>query len=274
MAVVLFAALLHASWNALIKACGDKLLMTWLLCVCAGVLAALFLPFLPAPQRESWGHLAASGTIHLLYFWLVSRAYQSADMSLAYPLMRGAAPILTALIAVIVFAEPLSAPAWLGIALLCGGVITLALQAAGAAALSRTAWQPAIINAGVIVLYTLIDGAGARLAGDAAAYACWLFVLTALPMVLMFPVMRPRWRTSRRDVLPRGAIAGACSLASYGLALWAMTQAPVALVAALRETSVLFGALLAALLLHEKFGAARWAAAGLVAAGAALFKIA
>jgi len=101
MVMVLFAALLHAAWNALIKACGDKLLMTWLLCVCAGVLAALLLPVLPAPRRESWGHLAASGTIHLLYFWLVSRAYQSADMSLAYPLMRGAAPILTALIAML-----------------------------------------------------------------------------------------------------------------------------------------------------------------------------
>ena len=129
MEVVLFAALLHAAWNALIKACGDKLLMTWLLCVCAGVLAALLLPVLPAPRRESWGHLAASGTIHLLYFWLVSRAYQSSELSLAYPLMRGAAPILTALIAVSVFAEPLMATAWIGIALLCAGVMILALQA-------------------------------------------------------------------------------------------------------------------------------------------------
>ncbi len=273
MGIVLFAALLHAVWNALIKSGVDKLLDSIMLCVGAGVLALIALPFLPLPAVASWPYLAASVAVHVVYFSLLAFAYRAADISFIYPLMRGAAPLFTALLAAVLLDEGLAWGGWVGVCMLCAGVGALALEGWRAATVSRRTWMIGLSNAAVIVAYTLIDGLGVRAAGNAWSYVAWLFVLTAAPMLAIGAAVRTRYFALPRCVWGKALASGACSIASYGLALWAMTQAPLALVAALRESAVLFGAIIAAVVLHEKFGCLRWLAAGLVCAGIAALKL-
>jgi drug/metabolite transporter (DMT)-like permease len=274
MFIVLFAALLHAAWNALIKSGRDKLLDSLLLCITAGLLALIVLPFLPSPAVPSWPYLMTSAAIHVVYFSLLAFAYRAADMSFAYPLMRGAAPLFTAMIVVAVVGEPLAFGGWLGVVLLCAGVAALALDNWRAANIPGRAWALGLGNAAVIVAYTVVDGIGVRASGHAWSYVFWLFALTALPMLAIAWVLRGKaLLTLSRGGWCKAFVCSACSIASYGLALWAMTQAPIALVAALRETAVLFGAAIAALLLHEKFGRMRWFAAGFVVVGVAAMKL-
>ena len=269
MLIVLVAAMLHAAWNALIKSGADKLLDAVMLCAAAGVIAVMVLPFLPAPAAASWGYLVASTLIHVVYFCLVALAYRDADMSFIYPLMRGAAPLFTALITVFVVGESVSVGGWIGVVLLCVGVASLALDGHRSARVPGRMWVLALANAAIIVSYTVVDGVGVRLSGNAWSYVLWLFALIAVPMVAVGCVMRGKAMAALSfAVWRKGFVGGACSIASYGLALWAMMLVPIALVAALRETSVLFGTAIAALLLHEKFGRLRWLAAACIAAGA------
>jgi drug/metabolite transporter (DMT)-like permease len=273
MLLVLLGAALHAGWNLLVKSGSDKLLDTALVVAGSAVLAALLLPFLPAPAPASWPMLVASGVIHLAYFALVAAAYRAGDMSLAYPLMRGTPPLIVALLAGVLLGEHLGTLGWVGVALVSGGVLAMALRR-GVQAQGRSI-AFALANAGVIATYTLVDGVGARLSGAPVAYTCWAFLLTAaffLPFVAwqrpgaLQRHLRTRWRT--------GLGAGCCTLGSYALALWAMTQAPIAAVAALRETSILFGVALAALVLRERPTPARLAGAALIAGGAAVLRLA
>lgn len=273
MSIVLFAALLHAVWNALIKSGVDKLLDSIMLCGGAGALALIAIPFLPLPAASSWPYLVASTAIHVVYFSLVAFAYRHADMSFIYPLMRGSAPLFTALLGVLVLHETPAWGGWVGVSLLCAGVCALALEGWRSANVRRQSWIIGLSNAAVIVAYTLIDGMGVRVSGSAGSYVAWLFVLTAVPMLAIGVALRGRYLALPHRVWGKGLASGACSVVSYGLALWAMTMAPVALVAALRETAVLFGAIIAALLLHEKFGFLRWLAASLVCGGIAAMKI-
>jgi drug/metabolite transporter (DMT)-like permease len=274
MVVVLLAALLHATWNALIKSGTDKLLDSILLCVTAGVLALAALPFLPMPAAASWIYLAASTVIHVGYFCLVAFAYRAADLSFVYPLMRGSAPLFTALLAVVLLGEPLAWGGWLGVVLLCSGIVVLALDSRRAANIPGRVWVFGLGNAAVIVSYTIVDGMGVRVSGNPWSYVLWLFALTAVPMLALGWAKRAKAIVRVTPGLWGKALAsGACSIGSYGLALWAMTGAPIALVAALRETSVLFGTVIAALLLHEKFGRARWVSAALIIAGTVAMKV-
>jgi drug/metabolite transporter (DMT)-like permease len=272
-AAVLLGAALHASWNAIVKGGPDKLMTTVLIAAASGLVAAAVLPFLPLPARASWPFLAASAVVQVVYFGLVAGAYAATDMSRAYPLMRGLAPALVALAGVGFLGEHLGPAAWAGVALISSGVFGMTFAFRGPA--SRLGTLLALLNAGVIAGYTLIDGAGVRLSGNAVAYAMWLFLLNAVPLVA--------WATlARRRTLPAyaarhwrlGLAGGLGNLGSYGLALWAMTHAPVAVVAALRETSILFGMAIAGLILHERIGAARLAAAALIVAGAASLRLA
>lgn len=272
---VLFAALLHATWNALIKSGRDKLLDVIVLCAAGALLAAPLLYWLPLPVPASWPYLAASVAIHVVYFTLVGLGYRSADMSFIYPLTRGSAPLFTAVIALILLGEAPAFSGWLGVVLLSASVITLALDGRRAANVPARAWVIGFANAAIIVAYTVIDGAGVRVAGNAWSYVLWLFALTGPPLLALGFALRGRAMLSMPlAVWGKGALGAACSIAAYGIALWAMTRAPIALVAALRETSVLFGTAIAALVLHEKFGGQRWVAAGLVAAGAVALKLA
>lgn len=269
MLLVLLGALLHASWNAGIRAASDKFVQMVALTVGSALIAAVALPFLPLPAAPSWPFLAASVLAHFIYFTLVARAYARSELSLSYPLMRGAAPLVTALAAVLLLGEPLSGFGWLAVLLLSAGILVLSVERTGRGGVSF-----ALANAGVIAAYTLIDGAGARLAGNAWSYTLWLFLLNAIPFIAWVQLARRAHPAASRGVWINGLPGGALALASYGLAIWAMTRAPIPLVAALRETAVIFGLFIGAFALRERSGAARWAATLLVAAGAVMLPLA
>jgi drug/metabolite transporter (DMT)-like permease len=270
---VLFGAALHATWNAIVKGGSDKLMTTVLVVAASGLLALAALPFLPLPAAASWPFLAASAAVQLLYLALVAGAYAATDMSRAYPLMRGLAPALVAIAGALFLGERLAPLAWAGVAFVSSGVFAMTFAASGEP--SRRGTLLALVNAVVIATYTLIDGAGVRLSGAPVAYATWLFLLNGLPLVAWaFAFRRGRLVAEARRSWRLAAVGGVGNLGSYGLALWAMAHAPVALVAALRETSILFGMALAALVLGERLTPARLAAAALIVAGAASLRLA
>ncbi len=272
-AAVLAAALLHALWNALIKTSRDIVLDTALVVAGAALVAALLLPWLPAPAASSWPYLGASAIVHQGYFALLAAAYRRGDLSFAYPLMRGLAPLLVALVGLVLLPDPRSAWLWSGIGAISAGVLWIGgLHPRRLFARLRPA-AVAAANAVLIASYTLIDGLGVRFSGSAPSYGLWLFFLTAWPYVAI-----TLWLQRERAVAHlvryawRGLLGGVMSIVAYVVALWAMTLAPIAAVAALRETSVIFGALIGAWLLKEPFGRRRIAGACLVVIGIALLK--
>ena len=269
--VVLSAALLHAIWNAIVKAGGDKFLTMIMVTTAAAALSAALLPFLRAPAMASWPFAIASALFQITYFLLVARTYQIADMSQAYPLMRGTAPLIVALVSVFRLGDALSPIAWFGVIGICLGIFSIAL---GSAIKDRKGLYLALLNALVIAAYTLIDGIGVRRSGTAAAYTLWVFLMSGLPLALWAMTAR---RSSFLPYLRRywglGIAGGLGTTASYGLALWAMTLAPVAVVAALRETSILFGIMIAGLVLKEPIGPRRVISACIIAGGAAILRL-
>lgn len=271
---VLFAALLHASWNALLKSGTDVLLDTAAIVIGGGVIALPLVFVVAPPPPASWPYLAASATTHIAYYLLIVRAYRTGDLSLVYPLMRGTAPMITALLGIVLLHEWPAPLSWAGIGLISLGVFALALRTVDHVP-SRVAIVSALANAVVIAAYTIIDGRGARVAQDAWSYICWLFLIDALPFTLM--VAYARRGTFVRAMVERrwrGLVGGGLSAGAYAISVWAMTQAPVALVAALRETSVLFAALIGARVLRERLSARRWAGAVAIVLGALALKLA
>ena len=258
---VLGAALLHASWNALLKAGGDKQLDAVGLAVGSGAWALAAVPFLPAPAPASWPWIVASALVHIAYFWALAGAYRWGDMSFSYPIMRGGGPLIVTAAGVLVFGEVLPWAETIGVALICAGILAFAAHSAPDPAAQRKSLLYALANACVIAAYTLIDAKGARLSGAPVSYAMWFFVLNGLVIFVMGWLWRRGAltqhlaRTSRR-----AALGGSLALGSYAVALWAMTLAPVALVAVLRETAVVFAAVLGALFLKEPFTPRRVAA--------------
>jgi len=270
---VLGAALLHATWNALIKSGRDPLLdmalFTLAGCV-LGALVALVLQVAP-PERASWPYLAASTAVHVGYYAALVGAYRAGDLSHGYPIMRGSAPLLTGLGTWLLLGESLSVAALLGVLLICGGVLSLSL-AGGGASRRATAW--ALANAIIIAIYTLADGAGVRVAGGADRYVVWLFVLHGLPFGLGVLAIQRGALVRHAALHWQRCFAGAAlSGLSYGIALWAMTQAPIAIVAALRETSVIFAALIGAWFLKEGHLGQRLSGAAIVLAGLVALKL-
>jgi drug/metabolite transporter (DMT)-like permease len=271
-AIVMSAALLHASWNAIVKSAGDKFLTTIMVTASAAALAAALLPFLTAPAPASWPYAAASAVLQIIYFLLVARTYQLSDMSQTYPLMRGTAPLIVALVSEFRMGDVLSTTAWAGVITICLGIFSMALGNKDA---DRKGVYLALLNAVVIAGYTLIDGTGVRRSGAPAAYTLWVFLLTGVPLALwaasarrstFLPYLGRHWRL--------GFAGGVGTTASYGLALWAMTVAPVAIVAALRETSILFGTIIAGLVLREQVGPRRLVSACIIAGGAVILRLA
>lgn len=270
--LVLFAAALHASWNAIVKGAGDKFVAAVSICLSAALIALLVLPFVAAPARESWRYISASMVLQTTYFSLVAAAYGRADMSLAYPIMRGGAPMIVALVSGLLFAEVLPLTGWLGISLISGGILSLAFFGRHG---SRSGLGMALLNTCVIASYTLTDAAGVRLSGAPIGYTLWVCIVTAPPVLALAlwrrgPALLGQLARSWRD----GLIGGLGTMSSYGIALWAMTLAPVAMVAALRETSILFATGISALVLGENVGLPRVASVLFIAAGAAALRLA
>ncbi len=266
---VLGAALLHAGWNALLKSSSDKQLDTVAISVGAGLVGLAMAAWLPHPARESWPWLAASAFVHILYFLFLAGAYRWGELSYAYPIMRGGGPVIVALAGAAVFGEIL--PLWpaAGVALVCAGIVAFASGKA-----DRRATLFALANACVIGAYTLIDAKGARASGSPVAYTMWFFVANGIVIYIYAGLRRgaevPRYLARNWQRLFIGAVL---MTGSYAVALWAMTRAPVALVAVLRETSVLFAALFGAVFLGEKFTRRRLFATGAVLSGLIVLKL-
>lgn len=275
MLAVLLSSLLHAGWNALLRSAGDRTQDLVLIVFSAALLSACTLPFIPLPAPASWPYLAASAVANAVYYFFLANTYRHGTLSFAYPVMRGSAPALTLIAAALLFAEIPSLTGWTGVALVSGGILLLAGDAKRQGSLRRHTLSYALATAVMITVYTLIDGAGVRASGHAVAYALWLFVLIAFPVAayaclserkaFMHYALR-HWR--------RGLAGGCCTLLSYTIVLWAMTRAPIALVAALREVSVIFAVLIAVLVMKERVTRLRIIAIAVVVAGAAAVKLA
>ncbi len=273
LAIILGAAMLHATWNIIVKSGGNKFFETGLIAIGSCLTGLCFLPFLPVPDMAAWPLLCFSCLCHTVYNMSMASAYEKADLSITYTIMRGVAPLLTS-VAILIGGTVLSPMAWGGVCVLCVGILCLGWEAMRRSGAWR-GMRSALLTAIVIAIYTITDGYGARLSGHGASYACWLFVLKMLPIqaVLFWRRGSKYIRYARSRPVP-GLLGGVANFFSYGIAIWAMTKAPIAMVAALRETSVIFGMLLAVFFLHEKFTLLRAFAVVLVAGGAAFLKLA
>ena len=272
---VLFAAACHAGWNALIKVGLDPLSTTTLISVGSGIVALAFAPLVGMPASAAWPWLLASVVIHLVYFASLIESYRTGDLGQVYPIARGSAPLMTAAVTSIFVGEKLSTLGWTGIVALVAGVLLLSARGGRhLAEIDRRAIGFALFTALTICAYSVVDGIGARLSANPNGYSVWLFIGIAMVMV---PYALYR---DGRDVIPamqrfwlRGFAGGALQVLSYGIAIWAMTVAPIAIVATLRETSVLFGAAIAVVILKEPLRAVRIVAACLIVCGLVLIRV-
>ena len=272
--MLLGSALLHAVWNAIVKGGSNKLYETVMKTGSGALWVLVPLVYLPLPEPASWPFLAGSVCCHVFYYSFLASAYKGADLGYAYTIMRGASPLFTALVAVFFLGDSLRAGGWAGVLLLSAGILTLAVDSVRRGLFQLRPTLIALANAVVIMGYTVVDGSGVRVSGNAIAYVCWVFFLNAFP-VFFYVIIRYRGDYFRyvRKRWKYGLLGGLCSCVAYGLSIWAMARAPISLVAALRETSVIFGMLLGILYLKECFSPARVLSVALVVAGAISIKL-
>ncbi|HYE27517.1 MAG TPA: EamA family transporter [Allosphingosinicella sp.] len=267
---VLFAAALHAGWNAVIKLGLDRFSSILFLALAQGAIALLLLPWFGLPPRAAWPWVLAGSALHSGYKLALIRAYGHGDLSQVYPLARGTAPLLVAVAGAFLLGERMDEARAAAVLAIAAGIMLMA----GKGGLTRAGLFWALATASFTAAYTLADGVGARIAGSASAFTLTMFVLDGLIMLTYGLALRgpaavaallPAWRP--------GVAAGAMSLGAYWIAIWAFTQAPLAMVAALRETSVLFALLIAAVVLKERLTPRRWAAGALILAGLVLMRV-
>ena len=277
---VLGAAMLHATWNAMVKSQTDPLVsMAWV-SLASGVVAGLLLFTVAIPPAAAWPFLIISTVIHTAYNLLLATAYKQGDFSRIYPIARGSAPFLVTIASLVFLEESLSANALIAIGLILLAILGVAWRRASERAPKGDAGvgDKSLIFAGLTAVaiagYTIADGLGGRAAGDPIAYALWLFFIDAWPTIFIIMWLRRGafWQTSARDI--RLSLAGGLlSMAAYSIVIWAMASAPVAVVAALRESSILFAALIGIFLLKEKPGPVRIAATLMLVAAVALLRL-
>lgn len=273
---VLFAAFCHASWNALVKFGNDRFFGLIMISFFSGVLAipALFWLGLPSVNAIRW--LMLSVIFHIGYTYFLSQAYTHGDLGQIYPISRGSAPLITALLSVLIFNEVISLTEFIGILLIISGVIIIAFAGRKFTLnIKGKALFYALCTAFFTACYTLSDGHGSRTSEDPIVYTLWLFLLNGIVLMVpgimkyrstLFQGIKQYWRT--------GLLGGLMQLISYGIAIWAMSQAPIVLVAAIRETSVLFAMFLSIVFLKERFNMMRVIACMVILAGVLLAKLA
>jgi drug/metabolite transporter (DMT)-like permease len=267
---VLLAALLHASWNAMLHGNRDRFLsMTWMSIAIAAI-STLVVLFVPRPARAAWPYIGASGLVHIVYNVTLVRSYRRNDLAQAYPVARGSSPLLVTLGAALFAHEAIGPLHALGIAMISGGIIAIALQGQH---VSRAGVLAALTTGVTIAVYTVIDGIGVRLSGgQALAYTAWMFMFYWLMPVLFVAVrgLTALWEPVREAPLSVGSslIGGVVSIAAYGIVIWALQSGAMGAVSALRETSVVFAVLIGRVFLRETVSAKRWLACMIVAAGA------
>ncbi len=272
---VLAAAAMHAAWNALIKMRGDRFASISLTSLGMSLAALPVIPFVEFPDADVWPFIAASLAIHVGYRLFLVMAYEAGDLAQTYPLARGAAPLMTTVGAIFLLAELPTPLAVLGIVLLSTGTLLMSFRGGrGLGKLDRRAVGFALTTSIFVTGYTLTDGSGARLAATASSYAAWLFLCDGLVSMTigfyyrgrsLLPIMKTEWHI--------GVLTGLLSAASYWIAMWAMTKAPIASVAALRESSILFAMLISVFALREKLTGWRAAAALCIVAGVVALRL-
>ena len=270
---VLFAAVLHASWNAVIRRGSDRFQGMLLMTLTQGVMGLALALFVPLPSGIIWVWVLGSGALHTAYKLFLAGAYQHGDLSRVYPIARGAAPMMVVLGGFFLLPDSVEIKEYLGIALIGVGVMMMAngvFRSGETRSLIPLALGSAVCTAG----YTLIDGMGARVAGNATMFTAWLFVFDAMFFTIFAGATRGRrvFVASRRAWII-GTIAGVLSLTTYWIAVWAMTVAPIALVAAVRETSVLFAAIIGVVILKEKTSVGKIIAVLVIVAGIVIIRL-
>lgn len=269
-AIVLLAALLHATWNAMLHGNRDRFLsMTWMSLAIATIsTVAVF--YAPLPDKGAWPCIVTSGLIHIVYNMCLVRSYRLGDFAQAYPIARGSSPLLVTLGAALFAHEAISAAHVVGVALVSGGIVALALPVRG---VSRAVVLAAFTTGATIALYTVIDGIGVRASGgQALSYTVWMFLFYWLmPLLFVFrrgvPAMLAPIRTMPQSIVTSLA-GGVVSIFAYGIVIWALQSGAMGAVSALRETSVVFAMLISRVFLREAVGAKRATACLVVAAGA------
>jgi drug/metabolite transporter (DMT)-like permease len=272
---VLGAALLHAGWNAVLKSGDDPFVTVTHLSLCSGAIALLCLPWVSVPVPAAWIWLALSAVIHTAYRLLLIQAYRTGDLVHVYPIARGAAPLITAIGTLLLIGESIGTAGFLGVGALSFGVFLMSIRGGRLATFDRRAVGFALGSALATASYSLVDGIGARVNGSGPSFALWMFVGNMLVMqALALAVKGPTIYRTLPATWPTVLAGGLMSMLAYFIVIWAMTQAPIALVAALRETSVLFAGLISLLILKEPFTRWRGAAAIIIVAGVALLRLA
>lgn len=270
---VLGAALLHASWNALVRIGANKVTVMLILTLVQGGLGLAIALTRDLPAGPVWGWLVASGVFHAAYKAFLALAYENGDLSRVYPIARGAAPLIVLAVSAALLAEPLENLEVFAILVLGAGILLMgrgAFRSGESVRLVPFALASAAMTAG----YSLVDGLGARVSGDAVTYVAWLFIFDAALLTPVLLWMRgPAIIRAPVNVWGLGAVAAAFSYGAYAIVVWAMTQAPIALVTALRETSILFAVLIGWLAFGERMDRTKSAAALLILAGVVLTRV-
>lgn len=273
-AAVLCSAVLHATWNALVKAVKDHLVGFVALNVGAGAVCLLVVPFVAAPARRAWPYLALSVVIHVGYQALLLQSYRVGDLNQVYPVARGTAPLLVALLAVPLADERLGALQLAGVVAIAGGLISLAHLRQWVESGRPPALAFAFATGLFITAYSLVDGLGVRRADSALGYAAWLVLIESLSIPVYAVIHeRDRMRQSWNATWRRAALGGVLSVTAYAIVLWAQTRGALAAVTAMRETGVIVAALIGTVVFHETFGRRRLIAAVLVAGGVVLLNV-
>ena len=272
--VVLTAAVMHASWNALVKHGGDPVFRLAVATLTGSVCALPFLPFVAVPAAGAWPWLLGSTVTHVGYYVTLAGGYRTGDLGVVYPVARGIAPPLVALAAFAVAGETLDAASLVAMALICTGILALVILGRG--------WRErpmAVVSAlacgATIAAYTICDGQGVRASGDALGYIVWLHLIDgSLFGIVVLWLRRRRLVADIRRGLAPAALGGILSMVAYGMVIWAMATTPMGLVSALRETSVVLAAAIGTFLMDEPFGRRRIASAMLVALGVVALRLA
>jgi drug/metabolite transporter (DMT)-like permease len=271
VASVLLAALLHATWSAMAKSNKDQLAGFTAICLSTLALGVVAVLVAPAPDRSSWPMIAISGSVHVVYMLLLVWSYRIGDFSQVYPLARGSSPLLVTLAGVVVVGETPPVHRLVGVALVVVGLLLLALAGGHRGVGNPTAVFAALCTGVTITCYTVIDGVGVRRSHSVLGYSGWLFIwMSVWFVVVAVLVRRGEALRSTRPVLLKGLLGGALSAGAYGLVLLAQTKADLGVVSALRETSIVFGAVIGALFLGEPLGRRRVLASAVVVAGVLL----
>ena len=272
--MVLCAALVHATWNALIKTDGDRLSLIKLMSATQVVVSLVFIPFVSVPSIDSWPYLIASSVFNTGYMLMLNRAYGTGDLSLIYPIARGVAPLAVAVVSIAVLGENLSY-ANQGAVLLIGlGITSLALTQRPTRLIDLRPFLLALATGAFIAAYTIVDGLGARASGSAHGYVIWLSLVTSILIVgCVHWLQQGRgWRVAQRT-RTAGIAAGMMSYASSWVVIWALTLAPLALVSALRETGVVFAVIIGVAVLKEPLSLSRLASVATTLLGTAILKL-